>query len=288
MMQIAFETNPEAFLRKCGDFLAQNEAEHNLILSLTNMALKRRQAGGSPDIRFVTLWNDDGLVIAAVQTPPHNLILSRAAQPGLEALADVLAGQSYVFPGIVGPSDVAAAFAEEWTRRTGRSFKGYMDQIIYSLTKVIPPARQAAGKMRMAQPDETAVIAGWIENFARDALPKTEHLTRPQAEKKAVEMIAEGRVYVWDAGGKPVCQAVASGTASVARVNMVYTPPAERGKGYASALVAMLSQKQLDAGCKMCCLYADARNTVSNSIYRKIGYEFVGRSSLYVLDTPEE
>lgn len=65
---------------------------------------------------------------------------------------------------------------------------------------------------------------------------------------------------------------------------MVYTPVEERGHGYAKAVVAHLSEMQLKAGKKMCCLYADARNPVSNSIYRKIGYEFVGRSSLYILD----
>ncbi|MBI1215579.1 MAG: GNAT family N-acetyltransferase [Alphaproteobacteria bacterium] len=274
-------------MRKCGDFLKQNESEHNLILSLTGAALKRQEAGADPGIRFITLWNDEGLVIATVQTPPHNLILSRAAQPGLEPLVEVLAGQSYEFPGIVGPSDVAASFAELWTARTGQSFKGYMDQIIYSLTKIIPPPA-VEGAMRPAKPEEAPLIAEWIGNFARDALPKTEHLAAPQAEKKAVEMIGEGRVFVWDVGGRPVSQAVASGTAQVARVNMVYTPPEDRTHGYASALVAALSQKQLDEGRAMCCLYADARNTVSNSIYRKIGYEFVGRSSLYVLDTPEE
>jgi predicted GNAT family acetyltransferase len=89
-------------------------------------------------------------------------------------------------------------------------------------------------------------------------------------------------------GGRPRAQAAASGTASVARINMVYTPAEERGHGYASAVVSQLSQKQLDEGKKMVCLYADARNPVSNSIYRKLGYEFVGRSSLYVLDKRPE
>lgn len=283
MMHIAFETNPEAFLRQCGDFLARYESEHNLIITLATQALKRREAGRADDTRFMTLSNDDGLVVAALQTPPHNLVLSRAAQAGVEELADVLAAQDFSFPGIVGPSDVSASFAERWTSKTGRSFKGYMDQIVYCLTKVSPPARAAQGLMRLARADEESLIATWVADFARDALPKTEHLSAPQAEKKAAEMIAEGRVHVWEAEGRAVAQAIASGTARVARVGMVYTPQEERGHGYASALVAALSQKQLDGGCQMCCLYADARNPVSNSIYRKIGYEFVGRSSLYVL-----
>ena len=84
--------------------------------------------------------------------------------------------------------------------------------------------------------------------------------------------------------GKPVAQASFTGTDRVSRISRVYTPPENRGHGYASAVVANLTKLQLDQGKKMACLYADARNTAANSIYRKIGYEFAGRSALYVLD----
>jgi predicted GNAT family acetyltransferase len=57
------------------------------------------------------------------------------------------------------------------------------------------------------------------------------------------------------------------------RVGAVYTPPAMRRRGYASALVAALSQEQLDAGKKFCFLYTDLANPTSNKIYQDIGYE---------------
>ena len=57
------------------------------------------------------------------------------------------------------------------------------------------------------------------------------------------------------------------------RVGAVYTPPEKRRRGYASALVAALSQEQLDGGKKFCFLYTELANATSNKIYQQVGYE---------------
>ena len=51
----------------------------------------------------------------------------------------------------------------------------------------------------------------------------------------------------------------------------VYTPPEERGQGYASAAVAALSQHVLDSGATPC-LFTDQANPTSNAIYQRLGY----------------
>jgi predicted GNAT family acetyltransferase len=65
------------------------------------------------------------------------------------------------------------------------------------------------------------------------------------------------------------------------RVAWVYTPPENRGKGFAGACVAALSQKLLDEGRKFCFLYTDLANPISNHVYQKIGYEPVVDSTAY-------
>jgi hypothetical protein len=57
-----------------------------------------------------------------------------------------------------------------------------------------------------------------------------------------------------------------------ARVGYVYTPPESRGRGYASACVAALSQGLLDGGVEFCVLYTDLSNPTSNAIYTRLGY----------------
>jgi predicted GNAT family acetyltransferase len=59
---------------------------------------------------------------------------------------------------------------------------------------------------------------------------------------------------------------------SITRINLVYTPPDRRRRGYATAAVAALTQQLLNSGSRYCCLYTDLANPTSNSVYRRIGY----------------
>jgi len=63
----------------------------------------------------------------------------------------------------------------------------------------------------------------------------------------------------------------------------VYTPRELRGRGFATATVAALSQLLLDQGHQFCCLYTDLANPTSNAIYQRIGYQAVSDSSVYRL-----
>jgi predicted GNAT family acetyltransferase len=67
----------------------------------------------------------------------------------------------------------------------------------------------------------------------------------------------------------------------VVRVGPVYTPPDLRGRGYASGVVAALSQHALDQGAAACMLFTDVANPTSNKIYQRIGYRYVGDFTEY-------
>jgi predicted GNAT family acetyltransferase len=54
-----------------------------------------------------------------------------------------------------------------------------------------------------------------------------------------------------------------------------------RGHGYASALVAALSQAILDSGLQFCTLNTDIANPTSNKIYQAIGYVPVCDLTMY-------
>jgi hypothetical protein len=81
-------------------------------------------------------------------------------------------------------------------------------------------------------------------------------------------------LYLWHDEGRPVSMAGAGGlTPHGIRVGPVYTPPDLRGRGYASNLVAGVSQAQLDAGRTFVFLFTDLGNPTANKIYQAIGYE---------------
>jgi hypothetical protein len=70
-------------------------------------------------------------------------------------------------------------------------------------------------------------------------------------------------------------------TKNAIAVNTVYTPPENRGNGYASGCVAQLSQRLLDSGYKSCVLFTDLANPTSNKIYQNIGYKPVADFTAY-------
>ena len=144
---------------------------------------------------------------------------------------------------------------------------------VFQLERVIRP-KTASGEMRLCNRDDRQVLARYIAGFETD-IGEASH---ENALTRADRLIADGRMYVW-ADPKPVAMAAWAGpTPNGVRVNWVYTAPDRRGKGYASNLVANLTQRLLDQGRKFCFLFTDLANPTSNSIYQKIGYRPVSDS----------
>jgi predicted GNAT family acetyltransferase len=56
------------------------------------------------------------------------------------------------------------------------------------------------------------------------------------------------------------------------RVGPVYTPPAQRGHGYAAGVTVAVSQAALDTGATDVLLYTDLANRTSNALYQRLGY----------------
>jgi predicted GNAT family acetyltransferase len=139
---------------------------------------------------------------------------------------------------------------------------------IYQLSRVIAP-RAVNGRMRLALPRERDVLVQWAQNFG-------DEIGEPQTNQQATEMveraIGDKRLYVWDNEGLRSMAAWSGPTTHGIRINLVYTPPELRGKGYASTCVAALSEAMLNSGRRFCYLFTDLSNPISNQLYQRIGY----------------
>jgi predicted GNAT family acetyltransferase len=82
-----------------------------------------------------------------------------------------------------------------------------------------------------------------------------------------------GLIWLWEMDSEPVSMAwLTPPVGGVSRVSGVYTPSDLRGHGYASACVARISEHALATGSRLCMLYTDLANPISNKIYQRIGY----------------
>jgi len=123
--------------------------------------------------------------------------------------------------------------------------------------------------MRLALLVDTDVLVQSMQNFWKDI---GEQQTEQQAPETVEGLMMDERLYVWEHEGLRLIAAWSGPTTHGVRIGVVYTPTEFRGKGYASACVAALSQAMLNSGRKFCCLFTDLSNPVSNRVYQRIGY----------------
>ena len=207
-------------------------------------------------------------------TPPHNITLfatDNIINPeAINCLIDGLKDRK--IPGVITEKTLAEYFAKEYTLRKGTTLKVTMSQRIYELTAVNPDI-QKVGIVRLLDEKDMSFFPYWAEAFyAAGNYGKTE-MSIPQDAKPYLYRIATKKLYVLEDNGIPVSMAGYTREMQTAiGVAFVYTPPYERRKGYATSIVAQISQLALDRGFTKCVLYTDIANPTSNSIYQKIGY----------------
>jgi predicted GNAT family acetyltransferase len=281
MIATAYQ-NADEFLQTTQEFLEENEAANSLILSIC-FQLKRFPDRIKTPPYFITVSDGDELILAAVRTPPHNLVISgqgQAPEQALEILTQNLRSDHGAIPGVLGPSQTAQAFAETWANAFNVKYRTGMRQRIYELRKVTSP-QPVPGSLRLATEGEADLMTQWALAFQKEALTPGDPIeTREMVERR----ISHQEIYLWEDGQPVSIAAKARPTIHGIGVNLVYTPPEFRRKGYATACVATLSQLLLDAGWRFCVLFTDLSNPTSNHIYQTIGYTPVCDFNEYVFD----
>lgn len=274
-MKFVAHVTPAHFLETAGPWLARSEAEHGLLLGLAR-SRAALQEGPDPTELFATVQEGDRVVGCLFRTPPHPLGLTRLPESTIPLVLRQVALIYPDLPAVVGPPDTTAAFAEGWARMTGVSVREGPQMEIRVLREVVAPPRPASGHLRLAAPKDADLLEAWGLLFADET-----GIGGGGPESPARALMADDALYVWEVGGRVVSMTAAVGaTPRGIRLAYVYTPTEARGHGYATALVAELSQLLLDRGFDFCFLYTDRANPTSSGIYHRLGYRTVDLASM--------
>jgi RimJ/RimL family protein N-acetyltransferase len=204
-----------------------------------------------------------------MHTPPAPAFLSSLDSQAAADLADALADARRALNGINAEPEAADAFAAVWRDRTGDTAEVHTHMRLHRLGVLIPPDPAPDGAARAADGRDRDLLIEWFEAFDREI----GNLAGRDHAAAVGERLGQGGLTVWEAGGRPVSMAgVTRAVHRMARVAPVYTPPPLRGRGYAGAVTAAVSQAALDAGATEVVLYTDLANPVSNSVYQRLGY----------------
>ncbi len=262
--------SPRQFRHAAEDWLLQQEAQNSIVLGLLDQLVTGNHAYEEP-IYLAVVYLDGQLCGCAYRTPPFKLGMTDMPDSCIEPLVtDIQAFYGHV-PQIFGQADIVNLFADTWCRRFGGTAKAGERQRIHRLDRVCWPSKPALGAMRAASASEAENMVRWGAAFAEDAgLPAIGN------QQRITQLIQHSDLFVWEVQESPVSMAAVVGRSNnLARIGYVYTPPASRSKGFASILVATLSQRVLDGGVAGCCLFTDLANPISNAIYARVGYQAV-------------
>lgn len=268
MLRLTRHSSAAPFLQLARPWLERAEAENNLILGFAGAWAKDPSFFRTPPY-LASVERQGGVAACAFRSPPHKLALTRADDK--RALELVAADALAVYPDLAtafGPEPDVEAFAAHWTLIAGRPVERGLRTRIYEARSVQRAGPTPPGALRRATAADLEVVVPWVASFFDD-IGETH---REDPAKHARARLKGGALFVWDRGG-PVSMAGWSGkTANGVRVNLVYTPPPHRSRGYAQACVAALTERLLAQGSAFCCLYANRANPVSLRIYERIGY----------------
>jgi predicted GNAT family acetyltransferase len=251
--------NAEEFLERAGPLLLADEARHNLMLGV---AANVRDLELFSEAHF---WVVDGA--AAMQTPPYNVIVPKPRDRA--ALARLVEAIDVELPGVTAAVPEVDEFVELWPRPAELQ----RSDNIWELRELVEPP-PAAGAARDATAGDFELVLDWWRWVGAP-----EELVRQQVAQRLNDPL--GGVALWEVDGEPVSMCgYGSPTPNGIRIGLVYTRPHHRGNGYAAAVTADVSRRQL-ARRRFCFLYTNASNATAEGIYARLGYTRVAESRQY-------
>lgn len=267
------------FLEIAGCFLARREAENTVLLGT---ALRCRRKPKS-DAVMAVVRDGDVVRLAAIMAPPDAMAVSAGDPEAMPCLVAALRRAAVRPPGVSGLEPMAERFAALW--QDDPAAEAALRMTLYRSNRITAPG-DVPGELRTADAADLEWLAAWQRRFAEHAsLSAAEQATDMRAIVAA--RLARGEMHFWAVEGAPVSSAAFTPTTpagDAGRINAVFTPEQERGKGYASACVAALSQRLLDRGWRYCLVFADRANPTTNRIYPRLGFREIAPFATIGLD----
>jgi hypothetical protein len=282
-LRLQFCTDAGEFLGAAADHLAADPVISTVVTTLAHRVRAEQDDGiVQPDRDWWLLVTDDAgdVVGAGMRTAPfvpHPPFLLPMPDAAAMALAHAVHDRGEEVLGVNGALPTVEVFATELAKLEGGRVDVALHTRLHELGDLsIPPP--APGGLVAATEDDVELVAEWFTAFMGDA---DEQAGRPRGasahdlpeRSDLLRRIRVGGVWFWvDEAGERVHLTGANPPAfGVSRLGPVYTPPAQRGRGWASSAVAEVSRRLRAEGARLC-LFTDQANPTSNKIYAALGY----------------
>jgi hypothetical protein len=225
--------------------------------------------------------DDSGAVVGAgmrtATFAPYPPFLLPMPDTAAVALAHALHERAEEVLAINGALPTVHLCAAELARLAGGRVEISQHIRLHELGDLVRPA-SVPGGLVVATEGDLELVTQWFAAFMDDADEQAGRARGSSAHDvpdraELLRRLRAGCLWFWvDASGERVHLSAANPPSfGVSRVGPVYTPPGQRGRGWASNAVAEVSRR-LHAGGTRVCLFTDQANPTSNKIYAALGY----------------
>lgn len=190
--------------------------------------------------------------------------------------------------GLSGPWDQVVAARAALGLASAPTAKDSRDALYgLDIARLVLPRLLVGGELRVRHPTPTelALLVTWRVSFSGEALgtPETPELRRMSEAEIALQ---HERGADWVLVARDTLVAYAAFNAmlpEIVQIGGVWTPPAERGRGYARSVVAGALLAAREQGVRRAVLFADPANAAARRAYCAIGFRIVGDYGLVLL-----
>lgn len=277
-MKLTEYSDAHGFLRSSQGYLMRSEAENNLLLS-SALTIARSSSGRLPQLSYFTVEKSGQIVATAMNASHRKLLLSHAGAEAARFLGEKLGSRGDRVRSVFGPEAASEGFCEGFSASGGAPLKAEQRilQMRFQLDfqEAAACAKRPQGLWRLAREKDKQLLLQWTRRFVEEC---NHDETREESAELVHRYIENRQLFLWEDSSAPVAMAGFSGlTPNGLRINMVYTEPKARGRGYAGALVSALNRRLLSQGDrKFCFLFVDAENEPAVRVYRRLGFQTFG------------
>jgi hypothetical protein len=276
----------DEYLAAAGDFLRSRPVQHTIQLTAVETLRVRGNSAFGQTAPLFGWWRSAaetaamppegtagrstaGTVQSALlHTPPYPVLLTPLPPESVPPLAAELLSRRGQLPGVNAEQADAEAFAAAWGDLTGVRAQVFRRSRLFRLGQLVRPVAVPDGAARIARAADRDLLESWHAAFAEETGDMAGIIPGVVDDQ-----LSYGGLTLWEVGGAAVSMAGMKRPASgVVRVGPVYTPASQRGRGYAGAVTAAVSQAALDAGAQHVILFTDLANPTSNALYQRLGY----------------
>ncbi len=281
-LRLQFCADPGEFLAAAGDYLAADPVISTVVTTVAHRLLAQQADGITQPGRnwWLVVRNASAVAGAGMRTapfapyPPFLLPMPGEAAVALARALHERGEEVLAVNGARPPVDLCAA---ELARLGGGRVQVSLHTRLHELGELVWPA-PVPGGLRAATEDDVELVMEWFGAFMGDA---DEQAGRPRGASahevpdraEMLRRLRAGSLWFWVTGARKRVHltGISPPSFGVARVGSVYTPPAQRGRGWASNAVAEVSRRIQAEGARAC-LFTDQANPASNKIYAALGY----------------